>query len=1029
MLSILKIKETGACKKVWHLSFLLIWEVELDRTSEPFRPFESMMKGTLKFQTTYLKGCEKMKTGKKLASLAVSALMVLSMCIAGIGSASAEPVSGEAKIGSTVYETLTGDEGALAKANEGDTITLLKNVESTGSISIEKDITLDLDGNTLSLAGTYSKVNVYAGHRATIQGGTVVSQNSQGMAVSGDLTVTGCTITAFDNAINVSSGGSLTVKNSKLKTTGKGYYTVQSSSAEKVTLENCIVSYEGSASYHNTLNLAAKNITVKNSALTSGKDNYGTVRLKVTDAEGNATLTGNTITNTSAQNNNAVDIAYDSLGAIILGSGNTVNGPVKLLGPSPAYSVVFAGGYFASETPVLFANEGVSYDLSITGGFYKNDSVSGKVAAGYFMVENSGADAADYPYTVIGNSAAMGSVAYIPKTGSFYKTLDEALTAADGNTVELLSDVSAESLAGNIDGKGKTITFSGGLSQLLATRAELRNAKVICSDGSVLGFSMKYGALTGGIVEASLIDIALSNLADGYLMEYDSNTIKPESAFEARIGKFGYPLLPNAISVAVQNDSADNQVNDTVVMLKDKGGFVESMPYACYTLDLNGHTLGTAGDEYGYVISPAAVFTPDSAKITLTDSKKTGKIIGRDFGVATNGNVKGITLTLRGVTVVANEDKSAALGGMGVYFPSDYSVLNVIDSSITGDCGIGVKGGTVNISGSTAVTAVGEKKTPSAALGGGINVTGDAVYVEGGYNRPVTVNIMGGTFKSANAQAVNMLFTESTAVEETIAITGGTFSTDIKAYLATGYETDEGADGYQVGPKTTQPSLPSFTTPDGTTVKVDDSAKQVLKETAKDAVTSLLNSNEVSEEVKRQIRDALSDEKDITVEPVIEEIPTADVSQGTKNAVALLAKNGTVLKYLDISMLLKVDGATLQRIDTLSDKIAVSITLDKALLKEGRTFYVVSVFDGAAQKLATTLNGGTLTFTADKFNTFAIVYEDSTSSTPGGTPETPPTTNPPSTTGDGGIAALAGVALLSGLTAAVVLKKKKGKKS
>ena len=125
-------------------------------------------------------------------------------------------------------------------------------------------------------------------------------------------------------------------------------------------------------------------------------------------------------------------------------------------------------------------------------------------------------------------------------------------------------------------------------------------------------------------------------------------------------------------------------------------------------------------------------------------------------------------------------------------------------------------------------------------------------------------------------------------------------------------------------------------------------------------------------------------------------------------------------------------------------------------MKEGRTFYVIRVHDGKAEKLDTVENeDGTLTFKTDKFSTYALAYEDAQESTttpiqPGqpqddikgetvvtpdnnqqvtNTQNTQETAKEPKTGDTSNIALYGAMALISlGLVGAIVLKKKVSKK-
>lgn len=75
----------------------------------------------------------------------------------------------EAKVGDNYYATLTI---ALSKAESGDTITLLADVDMTGSITISDELTIDLNGHTLagtdSATGSFGLINIQPGADLTI---------------------------------------------------------------------------------------------------------------------------------------------------------------------------------------------------------------------------------------------------------------------------------------------------------------------------------------------------------------------------------------------------------------------------------------------------------------------------------------------------------------------------------------------------------------------------------------------------------------------------------------------------------------------------------------------------------------------------------------------------------------------------------------------------------------------------------------------------------------------------------------------
>ena len=231
------------------------------------------------------------------------------------------------------------------------------------------------------------------------------------------------------------------------------------------------------------------------------------------------------------------------------------------------------------------------------------------------------------------------------------------------------------------------------------------------------------------------------------------------------------------------------------------------------TIDLNGRTLTSTSEKAALIVDQRNVdITVKNGSIVSNTPETGASIIGIYGSQFTSDDC---TLTLIGVTLsTANENANAGLivSGdnvndtvtlqsctinvpetvMGIYFPPAQSTLNIVDTRINAGTGIGIKGGTLNVSGSTSITATGERDTTSVGPTGGIQETGDAIYVEGDYtNRAISVNIVGGVFSSAQGKAINLAKDEGrTESIEPIkfAVSGGSFSSNVSEYLADGYE-------------------------------------------------------------------------------------------------------------------------------------------------------------------------------------------------------------------------------------------------
>lgn len=168
------------------------------------------------------------------------------------------------------------------------------------------------------------------------------------------------------------------------------------------------------------------------------------------------------------------------------------------------------------------------------------------------------------------------------------------------------------------------------------------------------------------------------------------------------------------------------------------------------------------------------------------------KLLSRTQTLAVQGMTSNSNVTIRNSTLSSAEE-------LGIYYPPKSGTLTIEDSTITGTTGIVLKGSALVVKGDTTIHGTGENKVPddyyTGTIGGdGFNDTGDALYVESGYNdRPIVVDIQGGNFKSDRAYAVRFFQKEGeqTTYDRTIEISGGTFSSRVDAFLVEGVTQDE----------------------------------------------------------------------------------------------------------------------------------------------------------------------------------------------------------------------------------------------
>lgn len=287
----------------------------------------------------------------------------------------------------------------------------------------------------------------------------------------------------------------------------------------------------------------------------------------------------------------------------------------------------------------------------------------------------------------------------------------------------------------------------------------------------------------------------------------------PKSAWAAgedlaQIGDKTYETVQLAI------DSVEPGSSATIELLGDVSGeeqmrFVK--PDVDITIDLAGHTYTAAAGEAVHI---------DAADVTLT--LKNGTIENHAEGEYSDGlyafkNSNNLNLTLDGVKLSSRTQTLAVQGltsdsnvtirnstlssteGVGIYYPPKSGTLTIEGSTITGTTGIVLKGSTLVVKGDSTIHGTGENSAPddyyTGTIGGqGFNDTGDALYVESGYNdRPIVVDIQGGTFTSDKANAVRFFQKEGeqTGHVRKVEISGGTFSSRVDAFLVEGVTQDE----------------------------------------------------------------------------------------------------------------------------------------------------------------------------------------------------------------------------------------------
>lgn len=161
-------------------------------------------------------------------------------------------------------------------------------------------------------------------------------------------------------------------------------------------------------------------------------------------------------------------------------------------------------------------------------------------------------------------------------------------------------------------------------------------------------------------------------------------------------------------------------------------------------------------------------------------------LVGETYmGIAGNGTIGNNGRNGTDIQVI---DSTVTGYYAGIYHPQPQSELTVSGSTVTGMTGIAIKGGQITVidskvSGTGTDDEVVDPNVTGPAVSG-YQDTGDGIYTESDYQYPVSLTIMGDseiTHVASSAYAVRM-YPDVPHVK--ISISGGSFDSDVTAYLA-----------------------------------------------------------------------------------------------------------------------------------------------------------------------------------------------------------------------------------------------------
>ena len=585
---------------------------------------------------------------------------------------------------------------------ENGTYVMSEDTTATIKVPNGKNATLDLNGKTLTNKTGEHTIIVENGATLTITGNGIVDNVSHGTGAivnSGEVTLNGGTFKrSAENGTYSPYGNG-----------GNSWYTI----ANYGTMEiNTGVTVENAGGYSSMIRNGGEatadcNLTIEGGNFTGG---INTVK---NDSFGVLTINGGNFSNTAQyviMNWNKAEITagtfrtLDTASAVLFTSafGGNANYVGKL---------TISGGEFkhANDTQEMIVDH---YDETNKG--------NAVVTGGKFDADISKYIPTDYVQSADGTVEKLGETNAVAKVGdTYYKTLADAVAAADNNTVTLLKDVTADitipagkTMTLDLNGKtltnvddhtilnngNLTITGTGKVDNISHAKGALYNKGTVIVNGGTFDRTKENGKTSndsGSNSWYTIKNVGTMTINDGATVQTAGNN--------AALGKFS-SLVSNGYFDA--NDYNTNKGLDQPILTIDGGTFRGG--------------LNTIKND-------------DRAKLTING----GTFSNYYQAVVQNHNIAEIT----GGTFTAASDANA----------ETYGIYNC-------GCGAEIDLGTLTVSGGTftgATYAVAEVSSQNAI-----------------------VNISGGQFAGTKAAII-----KSSTSNATIAVSGGTFSSDPSVHV------------------------------------------------------------------------------------------------------------------------------------------------------------------------------------------------------------------------------------------------------
>ncbi len=667
-----------------------------------------------------------------------------------------------ASIGTAKYITLAA---AIAAANNGETVTLLKDVTENVEIAKEKNLTLDLNGKTLSGGTGTAKAALSNLGTITIQDTSAAKTGTIKRDDTGTVGKTSYYVIRNQGTMTIESG--IVINNSGYKKANPTGSMVGSSLiCNGDCNEGGTLTIKGGTFTQNNF------IAIKNGALGVLHVSGGTITSNHSAIQNwfKADITGGEI---KGQLWTDAYKADESVGQTTIGGDAKFTGEIVMdIAGSVAPTLAINGGNLnVTNWRITSAAASVGAKPSVSGGTFSSAVPAEYCAEGFIPVKN-----ADGTYGVKAG-------AYVAQIGDVkYETLQAAIDAVKANeTIYVLGniDLGTDELSTydvkttvknvTIDLGGYTVTSAGRFTVYLKVNGwTIQNGTIQNTNASTT-----YGTLYVG---GSSNSTTLKNLT----VESKTNGVQ-----------FAIASSKNGIKASIT-------VEDGTKISGNYGVYMKGQPKPWRDTRDGQEILNVNGGEITGTTAAIAVFGAGkgNTKAGVIVNINGGKVYSDSYAIAGNGSsvLENTTINISGGKVFSNKDTAIYHPQAGTVTISGGEVYGV-----TG--GVQMCAGTLNVTGGT-ISATGNGDV-SGKTGDGSIPDGAAVSI---VNRAYpagapTMTISGGTFTSAAGVGAVQAYgwknnSQQTWDKPNASVSGGTFSSAVKEeYCATGYIPTANADG------------------------------------------------------------------------------------------------------------------------------------------------------------------------------------------------------------------------------------------